>query len=116
MIKTHDISVPISESLVVWPGDPPVHITKALDLEKGDVATVSRLVMGQIPKAHCTHEPHSASLLAGANLFFPEVGASPRDGEADTGRGRGRRIEDCRNIQREMNWDPDLPSNCFKTG
>ena len=52
MIKIHDISVPISESLVVWPGDPPVHITKALDLEKGDVATVSRLVMGAHTGTH----------------------------------------------------------------
>ena len=53
------------------------------------------MVMGDIAKAHCTHEPHAVSLMAGANLFFPEVGSSPRDGQADTGKGRGRSINQC---------------------
>lgn len=77
------------------------------------MVAVSRLVMGSIPKAHCTHEPRSASLMAGANLFFPEVGASPRDGEADTGKGRGRSVEHCHTLQKEMQWNPLLRSNCF---
>jgi len=81
--------------------------------EMARMVAVSRLVMGDIPRAHCTHEPHVASLLAGANLFFPEVGSSPRDIGADTGKGRGRRTADCRTMQREMGWNPDLPSNCF---
>ncbi|MFC2015581.1 cyclase family protein [Chloroflexota bacterium] len=51
-MQIHDISVPISESLVVWPGDPPVRITKAQDLEKGDLATVSRLAMGAHTGTH----------------------------------------------------------------
>jgi len=84
------------------------------ELEMAKMVAVSRLVMGDVPRAHCTHEPHSASLLAGANLFFPEVGSSPRDAAADTGKGRGRSIEACRQLQQEMGWDPDLPSNCFK--
>ena len=83
------------------------------ELEMARMVAVSRLIMGDGPKAHCTHEPHSASLLAGANLFFPEVGASPRDGEADTGKGRGKGLGVCRRMQVEMGWDPDLPSNCF---
>jgi biotin synthase len=84
------------------------------ELEMARMVAVSRLVMGDIPKAHCTHEPHSASLFAGANLFFPEVGASPRDEKADTGKGRGIGLEECRRMQVEMGWDPDLPSNCFE--
>jgi len=51
--------------------------------------------------------------MAGANLFFPEVGASPRDGKADTEKGRGIGIETCQKIQREMEWDPTLDSNCY---
>jgi arylformamidase len=51
-MQIHDISVPVSESLVVWPGDPPVRITKALDLEQGDVATVSRLELGAHTGTH----------------------------------------------------------------
>jgi biotin synthase len=83
------------------------------ELEMARMVAVSRLVMGDVPQAHCTHEPHSASLLAGANLFFPEVGASPRDGQADTGKGRGHSLAQCRQMQQEMGWNPDLPSNCF---
>jgi len=84
------------------------------ELEMARLVAVSRLVMGNVPKAHCTHEPHSVSLLAGANLFFPEVGSSPRDGIDDTAKGRGHDIEACRRIQQEMNLDPLLPSNCFR--
>ena len=99
-----------------FPGSPMERYGMISELEMARMVAVSRLVMGHIPKAHCTHEPHSASLMAGANLFFPEVGASPRDGkEADTGKGRGKGLGDCRRLQKEMGLDPDLPSNCFNT-
>ena len=97
-----------------FPGSPMEQYGMISELEMARMVAVSRLVMGDVPKAHCTHEPHSASLLAGANLFFPEVGASPRDGEADTGKGRGKGLEDCKRIQTDMGWDPDLLSNCFE--
>lgn len=97
-----------------FPGSPMEIYGMISELEMARMVAVSRLVMGDIPKAHCTHEPNSASLLAGANLFFPEVGASPRDGEADTGKGRGKGIDDCKRMQADMDWEPDLPSNCFK--
>jgi biotin synthase len=99
-----------------FPGSPMAPHGMISELEMARMVAVSRLVMGDVPKAHCTHEPHSASLLAGANLFFPEVGASPRDGEADTGKGRGKGLEDCRQIHVEMGWNPDLSSNCFEHG
>ena len=83
------------------------------ELEMARMVAVSRLVMGDVPRAHCTHEPHSVSLLAGANLFFPEVGASPRDGQADTGKGRGKGLAACRQMHLEMGWNSNLPSNCF---
>ncbi len=96
-----------------FPGSPMTPYGMISELEMARMVAVSRLVMGTVPKAHCTHEPHSASLLAGANLFFPEVGASPSDGEADTGKGRGHSVEHCHAIQKEMDWDPELPSNCY---
>jgi biotin synthase len=98
-----------------FPGSPMMDYGMISELEMARMVAVSRLVMGDIPKAHCTHEPHTASLMAGANLFFPEVGASPRDGEPDTGKGRGKDITQCRRMQLEMDWDPDLPSNCFES-
>lgn len=39
----HDISVTISESLAVWPGDPAIRISQPSHLERGDMATISRL-------------------------------------------------------------------------
>jgi biotin synthase len=96
-----------------FPGSPMTRYGMISELEMARMVAVSRLVMGSVPRAHCTHEPHSASLLAGANLFFPEVGASPRDGEADTEKGRGQSVTRCHEIQKEMEWDPTLPSNCF---
>jgi biotin synthase len=96
-----------------FPGSPMEQYGMINDLTMAKLVAISRLVMGDIPRAHCTHEPHEVSLLAGANLFFPEVGASPRDKAADTGKGRGTGILDCRRYLQEMDWDPDLPSNCF---
>ncbi|MBN1545209.1 MAG: hypothetical protein JW902_00960, partial [Syntrophaceae bacterium] len=95
-------------------GSPLASFGMISELEMARMVAVSRLVMGNTVRAHCTHEPHSASLMAGANLFFPEVGSSPRDTLADTGRGRGADIVRCQAMQREMEWQPDLPSNCFR--
>ena len=96
-----------------FPGSPKEPMGMISERRMAQLVAVSRLVMGNTVKAHCTHEPHSLSLVAGANLFFPEVGSSPRDGQADTGKGRGSSIERCSSIMREMEWNPDLPSNCF---
>jgi arylformamidase len=41
-----DISVPVRNGMVHWPGDPDFHIERATDQEKGDVATVSRISLG----------------------------------------------------------------------
>ncbi len=48
----YDISLPVSESLIVWPGDPAIHITQPSHLDKGDKATVSRLDMGAHTGTH----------------------------------------------------------------
>ena len=54
----HDISLPISESLVVWPGDPPVRITQPLYLDRGDEATVSHLDLGAHTGTHVDAPAH----------------------------------------------------------
>ena len=97
-----------------FPGSPFEPFGMITEHEMARMVAVSRLVMGSVPRAHCLHEPSPLSLIAGGNLFFPEVGSSPRDCEADTEKGRGKSIEACRQIFREKEWDPDLPSNCFK--
>ena len=97
-----------------FPGSPMERFGIISELEMARLVAISRLVMGDVPRAHCTHEPHTASLMAGANLFFPEVGSSPRDGKADTEKGRGTGIKMCQKMQREMEWNPRLRSNCFE--
>ena len=96
-----------------FPGSPLGQHGMINELEMARMVAVSRLVMGGVAKAHCTHEPNAAALWAGANLFFPEVGSSPRDAQSDTGKGRGKDLAACAGIMREMGWDPGLPSNCF---
>ena len=98
---------------VNFPGSPMAVHGMITEFEMARMVAVSRLIMGRVPRAHCTHEPHTASLTAGANLFFPEKGSSPRDCAADTGKGRAMDAPACRNLHWETGWDPDLPSNCF---
>ena len=98
---------------VNFPGSPMQKYSMITELEMAKMVAVSRLVMGAGPWAHCTQEPHAASLMAGANLFFPEVGSNPRDGAEQIAGGRGKSIQSTQQIHREMGWDPGLPSNCF---
>jgi arylformamidase len=42
-MPVHDISLPIAQSTVVWPGDPPVRIAQSTHLDRGDEATVSHM-------------------------------------------------------------------------
>ncbi len=96
-----------------FPGSPMAKYGMISERELARQVAVSRLVMGDVPKAHCSHEPNAASLMAGANLLFPEVGSSPRDGLADTAAGRGHSLAQCHQMLMEMEWKPDMPSNCF---
>lgn len=96
-----------------FPGSPMESHGMLNELELARIVAVSRLVMGSIPRAHCTHEPHTTSLLAGANLLFPEVGSSPRDCLADSRHGIGRGIEECSAMLRQTGWNSNQPSNCF---
>jgi arylformamidase len=48
----YDISVPISNQLVSWPGDPGIKIERTLDVCCGDPATVSQFHMGSHTGTH----------------------------------------------------------------
>ena len=45
-VRIHDLSLPLSERLPHWPGDPPFHRELAVALSRGEVANVSRLNFG----------------------------------------------------------------------
>lgn len=64
--RIYDISLPVSESMVVWPGDPPVEITQPMHLARGDEATVSRLNLGAHTGTHLDAPAHF--ILDGASV------------------------------------------------
>ena len=62
----YDISLPISESLITWPSDPPVRMTQPFHLDRGDNATVTRLDMGAHTGTHVDAPAHF--ILGGAGV------------------------------------------------
>jgi biotin synthase len=75
------------------------------ELRMAQIVAVTRLGMPRAVKGNCTHEPCSLGAIAGANLFWAEAGANPRDIAAKTEEGRGKSVIDCRAIFKECNWD-----------
>jgi arylformamidase len=57
-----DVTVPLRDGMVHWPDNPPVRITRLLDMERGDDCTVTELALG----VHSgTHMDAPAHFLAG---------------------------------------------------
>jgi arylformamidase len=51
-LSIHDLSLPISPSMVTWPGDPPVRIEPRLRIARGDAVNVSELFFGSHTGTH----------------------------------------------------------------
>ena len=45
-MKLYDISIPVSNSTIVWPDDPPVSIKASKSIAKGDACNLSKVEMG----------------------------------------------------------------------
>jgi biotin synthase len=69
------------------------------------LVAVVRLAMGRTLVGNCTHEPNLLGAIAGANLFWAEVGTNPRDTEIETSKGRGLNVKSCMNIFREAGFE-----------
>ena len=54
----YDISLPITNNLLVWPGDPPVHITRLAHLDQGDDFTLTYLKMSAHTGTHVDAPRH----------------------------------------------------------
>lgn len=54
----YDVSLPITETLAVWPGDPGVRVEQTAHMARGDNATVSRLEMGAHTGTHVDAPAH----------------------------------------------------------
>ena len=75
------------------------------ELRMAQIVAVTRLGMPRTVPGNCTHEPCTLGAAAGANLFWAEVGANPRDVEEKTEEGRGETVAGCRTIFHECGWD-----------
>lgn len=51
-MKIHDITIPLSADLPVWPGDPPVRVEPVATIAGGDQANVSRLTLSTHSGTH----------------------------------------------------------------
>lgn len=54
----YDITLTITSTLPVWPGDPPVRLTQPSHLERGDICTITRLDMGAHTGTHLDAPAH----------------------------------------------------------
>ena len=75
------------------------------ELRMAQIVAVTRLGMPKTVMGNCTHEPCTLGGIAGANLFWAEVGANPRDTKEKTEEGRGETVESCRTLFHECGWD-----------
>lgn len=60
-----DISVPLSDGMVHWPGDPPVRIFRLQDMEKGDDCNLSAVSMSVHTATHMDAPSHFTKLRTG---------------------------------------------------
>jgi len=74
------------------------------EIRMAQIVAITRLGMPRSVMGHCTHEPCTLGAISGANLFWAEVGANPRDIEERTEEGRGETVGSCQSIFRESNW------------
>jgi biotin synthase len=84
------------------------------ELRMAQIVAITRLGMPRTVPGNCTHEPCTLGGLAGANLFWAEVGANPRDTKEKTEEGRGETVAACRDLFRECGWNIlDGPSRYY---
>jgi len=75
------------------------------EMRMAQIVAVTRLGMPRSVMGNCTHEPCTLGAISGANLFWAEVGANPRDIEEKTEEGRGETVSSCKSIFQESSWD-----------
>jgi biotin synthase len=75
------------------------------EMRMAQIVAVTRLGMPRSVIGNCTHEPCALGAISGANLFWAEVGANPRDVKEKTEEGRAETVNSCRSIFQESNWD-----------
>ncbi|MFO7557936.1 MAG: radical SAM protein [Desulfobacterales bacterium] len=75
------------------------------EIRMAQIVAITRLGMPRSVMGNCTHEPCTLGCIAGANLFWAEAGANPRDTEEKTENGRGDTVSACRKLFQESGWE-----------
>ena len=100
---------------IAIPGTPMGRAGMISELRMAQVVAVTRLGVPRTVPGNCVHEPCTLGAAAGANLFWAEAGANPRDTREKTEEGRGGTVENCRRIFRESGWDTwSSPSRYYR--
>ncbi|MBI4634515.1 MAG: radical SAM protein [Deltaproteobacteria bacterium] len=85
------------------------------ELRMAQIVAVTRLSVPRTVLGNCTHEPCTLGAIAGANLFWAEIGANPRDTAERTETGRGHDVRKCRTLFHESGWGVlDGPSRFYQ--
>lgn len=88
-VKIYDATLPVSPSMLTWPGDPPVSVRRTSDLERGDSSTVSELIMGSHTGTHVDAPAH----FVPGGYGVDRIPVSAMFGEAYVADARGLRGE-----------------------
>jgi arylformamidase len=69
MTRFIDVSLPIGPDTPVWPGDPPIHLTRSSRLEDGAPSNVSELRLGSHSGTHVDAPVHFLPEGAGVDQW-----------------------------------------------
>lgn len=99
---------------ITIPGGPLEPRGMISELRMAQIVAVTRLAVPRTTLGNCTHEPCTLGAMAGANLFWAEAGANPRDVKANTEDGRGNTVDHCKKLFEEAEWEVHTgPSRFF---
>jgi biotin synthase len=89
---------------IAIPGTSMARLGMISELRMAQIVAVTRLGVPRTVIGNCTHEPCTLGAVAGANLFWAEMGANPRDTREKTEEGRGESVKSCRDLFWETGW------------
>ena len=93
-----DVTVPITNTMPVWPGDPLVHLTAIshLSRDKSHTVKLTAIEMGSHTGTHVDAPSQFANCICANRKLIPQQFRSPADHARDIKPGNNRRGWDCR--------------------
>lgn len=83
------------------------------ELRMAQIVAATRIATPRSVKGNCTHEPCVIGAAGGANLFWAETGANPRDVKEKTEDGRGHSVGACVKLFHEADWSVRTDSSLY---